>query len=98
MKNRCQCMECLDYTHKSDCSVHNEPAWPKGDCDCADRCGACGEELGSFGKMDHTQEICFENLVNLTYRRGIALKDIVVMEGKTPQGIRARLGLEPVED
>lgn len=31
----CGCGECsADYQHKSDCAVHNEPALPKGECDC----------------------------------------------------------------
>lgn len=28
----CQCVEC--QPHASDCAVHNEPAFPKGLCDC----------------------------------------------------------------
>lgn len=35
--------------HASDCSVHNEPAFPKGPCDCtpreACRCGECGPQI-----------------------------------------------------
>lgn len=31
---QCQGDECLDFTHKSDCAVHNEPALPNGKCDC----------------------------------------------------------------
>jgi hypothetical protein len=31
----CQCPDCLkDGGHMSDCAVHNEPALPKGACDC----------------------------------------------------------------
>lgn len=31
----CQCSECLKgYLHRSDCAVHNEPAYPNGACDC----------------------------------------------------------------
>ena len=31
----CQCEECQGYKiHRSDCAVHNEPALPKGECDC----------------------------------------------------------------
>lgn len=34
----CGCGECTDaYAHTSDCAVHNEPARPKGPCDCAGR-------------------------------------------------------------
>lgn len=32
----CGCVECKTYPHKSDCSVHNEPAYPKGICDCVE--------------------------------------------------------------
>ena len=34
MNNGCQCKECKIKPHDSDCSVHNEPAEPKGKCDC----------------------------------------------------------------
>ena len=32
----CQCMACQGsfYAHKSDCAVHNMPAYPNGKCDC----------------------------------------------------------------
>lgn len=30
----CQCQECKVVLHASDCAVHNEPAYPKGECDC----------------------------------------------------------------
>lgn len=31
----CGCEACEDgTTHLSDCAVHNEPAYPKGPCDC----------------------------------------------------------------
>ncbi len=31
----CQCIDCLkDGPHRSDCSVHNEPAMRRGSCDC----------------------------------------------------------------
>jgi len=30
----CKCTECKTVTHDCDCAVHNEPATPKGDCDC----------------------------------------------------------------
>ena len=30
----CQCPECQIKPHTSDCAVHNEPAYPKGRCDC----------------------------------------------------------------
>ena len=29
----CECSACVTL-HASDCSVHNEPAYPKGPCDC----------------------------------------------------------------
>lgn len=32
----CMCSSCKDGTlHDSDCSVHNEPAYPSGPCDCS---------------------------------------------------------------
>ena len=31
----CNCGQC-GRMHKSDCAVHNEPAYPKGACDCSD--------------------------------------------------------------
>lgn len=32
----CNCEECAKgILHDSDCSVHNEPAYPKGKCDCS---------------------------------------------------------------
>ena len=30
----CQCGSCNPTPHKSDCAVHNEPALPKGECNC----------------------------------------------------------------
>jgi len=30
----CECDKCKKVPHKSDCAVHNEPAYPKGKCDC----------------------------------------------------------------
>lgn len=31
----CQCRACAGgFIHASDCSVHNEPAYPNGSCDC----------------------------------------------------------------
>lgn len=31
----CNCVACqTDGPHASDCAVHNEPAEPKGECDC----------------------------------------------------------------
>lgn len=30
----CQCPECQVKPHASDCAVHNEPAYPKGECNC----------------------------------------------------------------
>lgn len=30
----CQCPECQVTPHASDCAVHNEPAYPKGACNC----------------------------------------------------------------
>ena len=97
MTNRCQCLDCLDFTHKSDCAVHGEPAMPYGECDCSERCGACGEELGPWGRIDHTDEVCRERLVALVYRRGIALKDIVQISD-VGASIRARVALEPKEN
>ena len=31
---QCQCPECQIKPHASDCAVHSEPAYPKGECDC----------------------------------------------------------------
>lgn len=34
----CQCIACKDgIRHDSDCAVHNEPAMPRGSCDCCKR-------------------------------------------------------------
>ena len=30
----CQCPACKITPHASDCAVHNEPAYPKGACNC----------------------------------------------------------------
>ena len=59
MKNKqgCQCTACQELYcdgfssgHLSDCSLHNEPAYPKGQCDCIFKnlqrnitCPLCGE-------------------------------------------------------
>lgn len=34
MNSACTCIACRIVLHKSDCSVHNEPAKPNGPCDC----------------------------------------------------------------
>ena len=31
---QCQCPECKVVLHASDCAVHSEPAYPKGECNC----------------------------------------------------------------
>ena len=31
---QCQCPNCKVTLHASDCAVHNEPAYPKGQCNC----------------------------------------------------------------
>ena len=43
--NICGCGSCsVEYQHKSDCAVHNEPAMPNGECDCKPfRCEWCEE-------------------------------------------------------
>ena len=33
----CNCGNCNDYQHQSDCAVHNEPAYPNGPCRCVQR-------------------------------------------------------------
>jgi hypothetical protein len=43
-RSGCECEECHVTMHASDCAVHNEPALPKGRCDCgatfhSRRCG-----------------------------------------------------------
>lgn len=41
--SHCTCAACK-ITHASDCAVHNEPAMPKGPCDC----GACRDDDGAY--------------------------------------------------
>ena len=49
MKPHCECDECKDgMIHDSDCAVHNQPALPKGECNCLPTgfyitCQFCGE-------------------------------------------------------
>lgn len=38
--------------HKSDCAVHNEPALPKGECDCQDVCPISGEDSCAICHLD----------------------------------------------
>lgn len=33
-KSRCECFYCKIKVHSSSCAVHNEPALPKGECNC----------------------------------------------------------------
>jgi len=34
-RGHCMCPACKDGAlHWSDCAVHNEPAYPRGECDC----------------------------------------------------------------
>jgi hypothetical protein len=39
----CQCAACTSTPHASDCSVHNEPAYPNGPCDCGAEQAAKGD-------------------------------------------------------
>ena len=34
---QCQCPNCKVTLHASDCAVHNEPAYPKGACNCGEQ-------------------------------------------------------------
>ena len=34
---QCQCPNCRVTLHASDCAVHNEPAYPKGACNCGEQ-------------------------------------------------------------
>ena len=34
LAEQCQCPNCKVTLHASDCAVHNEPAYPKGQCNC----------------------------------------------------------------
>ena len=65
----CQCPACKIAPHASDCAVHNEPAYPKGSCDCSSQqqepvswrnaALRVGEDLcsvGPFGYYDMTAE------------------------------------------
>lgn len=62
MKHVCKSETGNGCDHRSDCSVHNEPAWPEGPCDC----GLAGSTWGAAlpGKcmdtvakaMDHSKE------------------------------------------
>ena len=55
--NGCQCSECQVAIHASDCAVHNEPAYPKGECNC----GAQPEhEPAGHGGRPMTLRECME--------------------------------------
>lgn len=49
----CQCEACRDGTiHASDCAVHNEPAYPKGPCNC------------DAGKVSDAVALAFHNAIS----------------------------------
>ena len=49
----CQCPECKVVLHASDCAVHNEPAYPKGECNC--------------GAQPEQEPVAFENWHKANY-------------------------------
>jgi len=49
--------------HESDCAVHNEPAYPKGKCDC-------GAEGGNMSKIEKVKKIIDENTHTIWERFG----------------------------
>lgn len=52
----CQCDECRP--HKSDCTVHNEPVFKKGECDCRKPVGleSLREALTKAGHLSNSQK------------------------------------------
>ena len=46
----CQCPECQVLPHASDCAVHNEPAYPKGECNCG---AQQGPAIGDIRALKH---------------------------------------------
>ena len=51
---QCQCPECQIKPHASDCAVHSETAYPKGECDC----GAQTEQEPKIGCVNHDCDQC----------------------------------------
>ena len=51
---QCQCTECQIKPHASDCAVHSETAYPKGECDC----GAQTEQEPKIGCVNHDCDQC----------------------------------------
>jgi hypothetical protein len=41
-----------NHTHKSDCAVHNEPAYPNGPCDCRELPTDWRRELEALAELD----------------------------------------------
>lgn len=47
--------------HWSDCAIHNEPAFPAGECDCGGipDCPHCGRILEYFSGLEHIPEYLY---------------------------------------
>ena len=65
---QCQCPDCRVTLHASDCAVHNEPAYPKGACNC----GAQPEQE-PVAWMDEDGDVLSANIVDGKGLRNIPL-------------------------
>lgn len=62
--NECICHECKIRKHDSDCAVHNEPATPKGDCDCKDGWISLGDHFPAFSDFRPSDPTLPRRVVN----------------------------------
>jgi hypothetical protein len=89
---QCQCPKCKVVLHASDCAVHSEPAYPKGECNC----GATKPEPVAW--IEHHK--AGDNLVWDEPSKGTPLytspqKQPPVIDKSVARRIASQLGWEP---
>ena len=103
-KDGCQCPACKVAPHASDCAVHNEPAYPAGECNC----GANGEpaawmypdDLKRFETSEAYAEAYSIAMVSPTQGETVPLyrapqKQPPVIDKSVARRIATQLGWEP---
>ena len=84
----CQCPECRLVLHASDCAVHNEPAYPKGECNC----GAQPEQ--DWSMLEAMQGSLREHMARIkeleSQRKPLTDEELRVIENKINPNMRWR--------
>jgi hypothetical protein len=96
-EKQCQCPACKIKLHASDCAVHNEPAYPKGACDCGaikqaeqydqqalELCEKCGWKtlIPGDGCLNCMRAEKQEPVANLTVEQGrVSMAAVILPDG-----------------